>query len=90
MAKRLVGLAISKRADSNQVPGTLPARGATLWHDDKAVGKLTSVTWSPKLSQVVGLGYLPRLLAEIGTKVMVDIDGQRVGVAVTPTPFVVP
>lgn len=90
VAKRLVGLALGNETNSYQVPETLPARGATLWHDDKAVGKLTSVTWSPKLSQVVGLGYLPRLLTEIGTKVMVEVDGQRVGFVVTPTPFVVP
>ncbi len=76
VAKRLVGLALNKGTDSYKVPEMLPARGATLWHDDKAVGRLTSVTWSPKLSQVVGLGYLPRLLTETGTKVMVEIDGR--------------
>ena len=90
VAKRLVGLALSKETNTNQAPEILPALGAALWHDDKVVGKLTSVTYSPKLSQVVGLGYLTRLLTEVGTKVMVEIDGRRVGFVVTPTPFVVP
>ena len=38
VAKRLVGLALSKETNTNQAPEILPALGAALGHDDKVVG----------------------------------------------------
>jgi len=55
VAKRLVTLELDA-AD----PSALPAPGTVLQQDGKDVGRLTSVTWSPRAGRGIALGYVQR------------------------------
>lgn len=84
VARRLVGLTVQ-----NSGLGTVkPEPGAMLWSDEDPVGTITSAALSPALGCAVALGYLPRALTEIGTRVRVDLAGERTWSVVTATPFV--
>ena len=63
VARRLVRLALSEATEA-----TLPSRGDGLKKDDRDVGKLTSVAWSPRLGGIA-LGYVHRDFVEPGTEV---------------------
>lgn len=88
VARRLVGLTLDP--DGGDTPLTAPDQGASLWHEDRVVGRITSAAVSLALQRVVALGYVPREMAEPGSRVLVDVDGDRRGAVVTPTPFVTP
>jgi aminomethyltransferase len=80
-AKNLVGLKMSEDA--------LPAAGVPVEIDEKEVGVVTSSTLSPVLSMApIALATLKRPHFEIGTKVMVPAEGQRVEATVVDLPFV--
>ena len=51
------------------------------------VGYVTSGSPAPFLKKNIALAYVPPTLAEVGTKLRVDIRGQGVGAQVVPTPF---
>ena len=53
----------------------------------KDVGYVTSGSPAPFLKKNIALAYVPPALAEIGTKLKVEIRGQGVGAQVVPTPF---
>ncbi len=53
----------------------------------KEVGYVTSGSPAPFLKKNIALAYVPPALAEIGTKLKVEIRGQGVGAQVVPTPF---
>lgn len=55
VAKKLVPFLIDVPAETD-----LPARGTAIRKDDKDVGHLTSVAWSPGLETGVALGYVHR------------------------------
>jgi glycine cleavage system aminomethyltransferase T len=58
--------------------------------EGKAVGKVTSAIYSPRLSQNIGYAWLPTALSVAGQTVDVESEwGRRTGV-VTPMPFVDP
>ena len=46
--------------------------GDELTVDDKVVGRLTSVSWSPQYESLIGLGYVRRELAKQGDEVWID------------------
>ena len=85
VARRLVGLTLGAE------PGRpVPRPGTALRHEDTEVGRVTSAVRSPALDRVIGLGYVPRALAEPGVEVVVDA-GAGGGVArVTRLPFIAP
>ena len=55
--------------------------------DSTAVGQVTSGAPSLSLGKNVALGYVPSALSRVGTRVAVEIRGQRVAAEVVPTPF---
>jgi aminomethyltransferase len=81
-SRRLVGLR----------PELRPVReGAALFADaasDAAVGQVTSGTYAPSAGGPVAMGYVPRSLAQIGTRLFADVRGQRTPVTVSKMPFV--
>jgi folate-binding protein YgfZ len=79
VARRLVGV----RANGNQV---FPSK-ASLRHDGKNVGHITSAAWSPRLGAVVALAYVRREFVEPGTTLAVDCDGTPVPAVVSALPI---
>ena len=50
-------------------------------------GTVTSGSYAPFLQKNIGLCYLPRESASVGTELEVDVRGRRVPARVVPTPF---
>ena len=90
VARKLVGLMFGAASDRIGGSSVVPQRGAALRHGDVDVGRITSAVLSPALGQVVALGYLPRDLADPGTRVEVALPGVRAEGVVTARPFVRP
>ncbi len=52
------------------------------------IGVVTSGCPSPTLGKNIGLGYVPKRLAKVGTPLAIDIRGKRTaGAVVVKTPF---
>jgi len=56
--------------------------------DGQNVGVVTSGTPSPSTAENIGIGYVPKELAEVGTEIFVEIRGRKVKAQVVKTPFV--
>jgi folate-binding protein YgfZ len=76
--RRMVGLTVQG--------GTLPAKGAKLFSQDREVGWVSSAARSPQ-SGVIALGFPLRDFSTPGTALAIDIDGQRVPATVSALPF---
>ncbi len=74
--RRLTGLWLSGES--------LPAAGTKLFHNDKAVGTVTTAVHSPTLKRAIGLGYVRREHLEPGTRLRVESGGT---VEVAELPF---
>jgi aminomethyltransferase len=72
--------------------GRAPVRaGAALFRaeDDAApIGAVTSGGFGPSLDAPIAMGYVPAAAAAPGTRLLADLRGRRVPVAVVPLPFV--
>lgn len=80
VAKKLVGIALP---DDTSV-----ARGAEIHGADKAIGRVTSVAWSPILSRPLALGYVHRDFVEPGTRVSIGgADAEVVPLPAAPVPI---
>ena len=55
--------------------------------DGNEIGRLTSGTLSPSVGLGIGLAYLPRKLAKIGTAVRVEVRGRTIDADVVKKPF---
>ena len=55
--------------------------------DGVRVGTLASGTLSPSLGVGIGLAYLPRTLAKLGTSLEIEVRGRRVPAVVIKKPF---
>lgn len=53
----------------------------------REVGKVTSGGYSPTLATSIGMGFVPRPLAEPGTELDVEVRGKPLPVRVVPRPF---
>ncbi|WP_297762342.1 glycine cleavage system aminomethyltransferase GcvT [uncultured Muriicola sp.] len=53
----------------------------------KTIGKVTSGTMSPSLGKGIGLGYVPNIFTEIGSKINVQIRKNAIPATVVKLPF---
>ncbi|MGJ8593816.1 MAG: glycine cleavage system aminomethyltransferase GcvT [Aquaticitalea sp.] len=53
----------------------------------KTVGVVTSGTMSPMLNKGIGLGYVPAILSEVGTKINIQIRKNAIPATVVKLPF---
>ncbi len=87
VARRLVGLRLD-------LPGgamtAVPAAKTPIHSGDRAIGFITSVTWSPTLTAHIALGYVHRDFVDPGTAVQVAMAEGRVPAVVATLPFVPP
>jgi aminomethyltransferase len=51
------------------------------------VGNVTSGTLGPSVNQCVAMGYLPSVMAAVGTLVYAEVRGKRVPLHVVALPF---
>jgi len=65
----------------------IPRQSQDIFVDAKAVGKVSSGTFSPTLSVGVGMGYVPPSLAVVGETFSVGIRDRRVQAEVVNLPF---
>jgi aminomethyltransferase len=79
IARTLVGFEMRGRG--------IPRHGYPIYDGGRHVGAVTSGTFAPTLEKPVGMGYVPVALAAIGSKIEIDIRGQRVPAEVVETPF---
>ena len=64
-----------------------PRQGAPLFNDGERIGVVTSGLSSPTLGKVIAMGFVPPTLAEVGTRLEVDLGKVRLPVQVVPMPF---
>ena len=81
LKRSLVGLKLLDRG--------IPRQGYPIWDASGAqiIGELTSGTQSPSLQQAIGIGYVASTSAAIGTRVLVEIRGNKIAAEIIPTPF---
>lgn len=65
----------------------IPRQGYPIKASGKAVGFVTSGTFSPSLNEPIGIGYVEMDLSEIGSKFFIDIRGKERLAEVVKTPF---
>jgi len=71
--------------------GLVPAEGAAVVRDGRAVGRVTSAKWSPTLGRPIGLAWMPAADAVDGTEISVRLgvgrDGGSTRAVVRTSPF---
>jgi aminomethyltransferase len=77
--RHLVGLVLK---DS-----TIPPHKARLFSGDREVGWISSAVRSPKLGQVIALGFPLRDFSKPGTELTVEVEGKKLDAKVHPLPF---
>jgi aminomethyltransferase len=80
VARRLVGLL----AD----PGGVPRPTYPISAEGRAVGAVTSGTFSPTLQRNIALGYVASERGSVGTRLEIEVRGRPVGAEVVKLPFV--
>ncbi|HXJ97568.1 MAG TPA: glycine cleavage system aminomethyltransferase GcvT [Gelidibacter sp.] len=66
----------------------IPRQGYDIVDEDgNVIGIVTSGTMSPSLHKGIGLGYVPPVLSEAGSKIFIQIRKNKVPATVVKTPF---
>ena len=78
--RKRVGLALEGRMAARE--------GATIMHDDSAIGAITSGGFSPSLERPIAMGFVDAALAEPGTALEIEVRGKRIPATVVSLPFV--
>jgi len=78
-SRRLVCLELEDKA--------FPRHGYEIFDGDKAIGQITSGTFSPSLQKPIALGYVQRRKAKIGSSVEIAIRNKRYPAVVVKPPF---
>ncbi len=79
VSKKLVAIKLSKR--------NIARHDYPVFYDGEEVGKVTSGTWSPTLSEPIALAYVPTEHSKIGTELGVKIRGKIETSTVVKKPF---
>src|SRR5262249_34002946 len=58
-----------------------------IFGERRAIGEVTSGTFSPTLQKPIAMGYVPPRYASIGTELQIDIRGAREPARVVKLPF---
>ena len=69
------------------VEGRIARPHCPILSDGAAVGEVTSGTRSPSLESNIALGYVPRHLSRVGTRLQVDIRGKLADAEIVKPPF---
>ncbi len=77
--RKLVGFEMTERG--------IARHGYPIVVDGAPVGEVTSGSPGPTVGRNIGLGYVPKALARVGTALGIEIRGKVVGAVVVPTPF---
>ncbi len=78
--RKLIAFEISERG--------IPRQGySILDSNDKEIGTVTSGTMSPSLGKGIGLGYVPNIFTEIGSKIYIQIRKNTIPATVVKLPF---
>jgi aminomethyltransferase len=80
-ARRLVCFTAEER-------GGVFRHGQRILHEGQDAGPVTSGGFSPTLGTSIGMGYLPRPLAAVGTAIAIDVRGKPAPARVVRRPFV--
>jgi aminomethyltransferase len=77
--RTLVGFMVEGRGIARQ--------GHAVLAGGKAVGEVTSGSWSPTLEKAIGMAYVPPALAAPGTALSLDVRGKTLAATVVELPF---
>mgnify|MGYP002396484400 FL=1 len=77
--RKLVGFEMTERG--------IARHGYAILANGAPVGEVTSGSPGPTVGRNIGLGYVPKDLAKVGTALGIEIRGKVVGAVVVPTPF---
>ena len=80
VTRRLVGLEMIERGIARDDYRVQDENG-------QVIGTVTSGSPAPFLKKNIALAYVPPRFTEVGTRVWVEVRGQRVAAQVVPTPF---
>lgn len=68
----------------------VPRHGYSIAHDGKEVGVITTGMFAPTSKRYLGLAYVPRSLAKIGTEIDIIVRGKAKKAVVVKRPFYIP
>jgi aminomethyltransferase len=77
--RRLVGFEMRERGIARQ--------GHPVYAGDRAVGRVTSGTWSPTFEKALGMALVESQHASPGAEVAIDVRGKRLAAALVSLPF---
>ena len=78
--RKLVGFELDEKGIPRQGYDIVDGQG-------KKIGEVTSGTMSPSMGKGIGLGYVPMVFADIGSKIHIQIRKKRVPATVVKPPF---
>ena len=67
--QKLIGLKLKGRA--------IARKGYQVFSEDKAIGKITSGSWSPTLNEAIALAYVPMEYSKIGSTLLIEIRDKQ-------------
>ena len=78
--RKLIGFELDEKGIPRQGYDIVDGQG-------KKIGEVTSGTMSPSLGKGIGLGYVPKVLTDVGSKINIQIRKNRVPATVVKPPF---
>jgi sarcosine oxidase subunit alpha len=67
--------------------GRLPKEGSVILHEGRPAGQVTSARRSPQLGKVIGMAWVPAVLAQDGARITISDDGATHQADVVTEPF---